>query len=250
MKANPYESFSCGGLGEIVVKREVPNPLTRKSLANLICAYLNREINSAEMDAHLLEYDECGDPIIEHVVDSMYDYCEGADDRLVCLSKSQWDHVQRLLLLLAADCRIDTHTLTHWSWRQLIAFIAISCFLCCSFVLGWGPHLWFVTIPFGLVSIALRYGYPMEISERSDVHPYREIIYPFASMHDLATAYRSATFQKTRYPRKFGLRDADSTAVNEYRMIHCFVLWLVFSPVILLFQSLPAFETKFSARGV
>ena len=249
MNTNPYESYSCEGLGQIAPKTETPDPPTRESLSKLIRAFLSSEITAFELDNQLAFYDECGDPIIQLVVDSIWYHYDDCDDHLVCMSIPEWDHVQRLLLVLAADCHIEQKTHSYWSWRQLIALTALIGFICCGLEMGWGSHLFIVAIPFGLVSIALAFAIPVRRKEQADANPYREIIYPFASLGDLAAAYHSVDFRKTRFPRHLTLRRIRSPAMDWFWMIHSFVIWMVFSPVPLLIQSLPSRETDTAVRA-
>jgi len=215
--------------------------LTRASLAKLIEAFLSGEITAFEFDDQLDPYRDSNDPIIRHAVDAVWYHYDDCDDHLVCFSKQQWDYFQRLLLVLSSDCRIETQSQRQWSIKQLIAAVALCGFAYFAVQFGWGQHLLILSIPFGFVSIALSF---WRHRDETAPDPYAPIIFPFATFSDLATAYRSSDFRKTQYPKQIGTRTIRSPFMTAFWQLHAYTIWLILSPIPLLFQTLPDRQTE------
>jgi hypothetical protein len=212
----------------------------------LIQAFLSSEITAFQLDRGLDDFRCSDDPVIRHVVHAIWFRYDDCDDHVVCLSKDQWDYIQRLLLILASDCRVETQTERRWTVKQLIAAVSLCVFAGFALKLGWGHHLLIVAMPFGFVSMALSRWHRR--SESSD-DPYESIIYPFATFSDLATAYYSSTFRKTQYPRHLEDRSIRSPFMSAFWQLYFYTTWLLFSPVPLLFQSLPERQSRTRFRA-
>ena len=74
--------------------------------------------------------------------------------------------------------------------------------------------------------------------------PLTPIIFPFATFSDLATAYRSSRFQKTRYPKQIRERMIRSPFMAAFWTLHTYTVWLILSPIPLLFQMFPVKRTE------
>ena len=98
MTTNPYHSS-----GIDPVQTDVAAISGRESLSALIQAFLAGEITAFEFDERLDPYRDSNDPVIRHVVEAVWYHYDDCHDHLVCLSKSQWDYFQRLLLVLACS---------------------------------------------------------------------------------------------------------------------------------------------------
>ncbi|MCG8653794.1 MAG: hypothetical protein MI861_28405, partial [Pirellulales bacterium] len=204
---------------------------SRESLATLVQAFLASEITAFEFDERLEPFRDCDDPVIRHVVEAVWYHYDDCNDHLVCFSKQQWDYFQRLLLVLASDCRVETESERKWSIKQLIAVVSLCGFAYFALQSGWGYHLLILSIPFGIISIALSYWCPQS-NAKDD--PYAPIVFPFATFADLATAYRSSGFRKTRYPKHIGERTIRSPFVAAFWQLHAYTMWLTLSPFPLL----------------
>lgn len=219
---------------------DTPAP-SRASLAALIEAFLASEITAFEFDERLDIFRDSDDAVIRHVVDAVWYHYDDCDDHLVCFSKQQWDYFQRLLLLLASDCRIETKSKRQWSLKQLLAAISLVMFGYLALQLGWGYQLLILSIPFGMVSIALSFWQP-KITPNLD--PFASAIFPFATFADLSTAYHASGFRKKRYLKHIGKRTIRSPFMEAFWRLHSYTIWLVFSPFPLLFQSFPVMQTE------
>ena len=214
---------------------------SRASLAALLQSFLASEITSFQFDDQLDAFRDSDDPVIRHVVDAVWYHYDDCDDHLVCFSKQQWDYFQRLLLVLASNCRIETESKRQWSLKQLIAAMSLCMFGFLALQLGWGYQLLILSVPFGFISIALSFWQP-KVKPNPD--PFAAAISPFATFVDLATAYQSSSFRKTRYPKHISKRTIRSPFMEAFWRLHSYTMWLLLSPFPLLSQSIPAMQTE------
>ena len=214
---------------------------SRTSLAALLQSFLASEITAFQFDDRLDTFRDSDDPVIRHVVDAVWYHYDDCDDHLVCFSKQQWDYFQRLLLVLASNCRIETESKRQWSLKQLIAGMSLCMFAFLALQLGWEYQLLILSLPFGFVSIALSFWQP-KINPNPD--PFASAIFPFGTFADLATAYHASGFRKTRYPKHIGKRTIRSPFMKAFWRLHSYTIWLVLSPFPLLFQSFPVTQTE------
>jgi hypothetical protein len=212
---------------------------SRASLAALLQSFLASEIAAFQFDEQLDAFRDSDDPVIRHVVYAVWYYYDDGVDHLVCLSKQEWDYFQRLLLVLASNCRIETETESkpQWSLKQLIAAMSLCMFGFLAVHVGWGYQLLVLSVPFGFISIALSFWQP-KVKPNPD--PFASSIFPFATFADLATAYHSSGFRKTRYPKHISKRTIWSPFMKAIWRLNAYTMWLVLSPFPLLFQSFPA----------
>ena len=238
MQLNPYEPPEANARNDGAA--ELPS---RDSLATTIRAFLSSDITAFEFDERLDAFRDSKDSVIQHVVEAVWFHYDDCDDHRVCMSKTEWDYFQRLLLVLSSDCRIEKKTERRWSPKQLVAAVSLCVFTYFSFRMGWGSQLFILAIPFGFISIALSFWHaPSQLSD----DPFQPIIFPFATFSDLATAYRSSQFRKTQYPKQIAKRTIRSPFMAAFWQIHAYVMWLILSPVPLLFQMFP--ETRSQTR--
>ncbi len=228
---NPYEPPHAAG-GD----NNPAGAASRDALATLIRAFLSSEITAFELDEGLDAFDDSDDPVIQHVATTVWCLYDDFEDHEVCVSKAEWDYLQRLLLVLESGCRVETHSERRWSFKQWIAAVSLCVFAYCAVQMGWGTHLFLLAVPFGLISMALSC---WQQRTDSDVDPYQQSIVPFASFSDLATAYRSSRFRKIPYPRQLETRTIRSPLMNRFRQLYFYTLWLILSQIPLLFQLLP-----------
>lgn len=219
---------------------------SRSNLAGTIESFLAGDLSAFEFDDRLDAFRESDDPVIQVVTTAVWYYYDDCDDHLVSLSKPEWDYFQRLLLLLASDCKVDTQTRRVWSLRQLVAAVSLILFIYFAAETGWGRHLLVLAIPFGVISMLLCY---VDREPRTQVDPYQPIICPFATLSDLEVAYRSSQFRKTRYPKEIAGRSIRSPFMDGFHQLYAHIVWLLLSPIPLLLQSFPETETQSLARA-
>ncbi len=105
---------------------------------------------------------------------------------------------------------------------------------------GFGEHLFIVSIPLGVVSIALSKAGD-RVSEAEMEHLIT--VAPFESADQLQTVRRSvAGFQQKPYPELLCKKRVRSDSMDRARAFQTTFCWLVFSPIVLLSQMLPTRE--------
>ena len=120
MKPNPYEPPVSD-----IANTDLPEAPSRESLGKVIQAFLAREITAFEFDERLDAHRDSDSPMIQHIVDAVRYHYDDCDDHLVSLSKDQWDYIQRMLLVLASDCRIENRSENRWPRKQLSAAVTL-----------------------------------------------------------------------------------------------------------------------------
>ncbi|MBI1323090.1 hypothetical protein GC170_07870 [bacterium] len=212
--------------------------ISRQSLARLMRSYLADEISAFRFDESLQAFSATKDPVVREVACLLWYFYDDLTDHHVRLGKPEWDLNQRLLLVLESDCRVETDVKRIWSFRQLLALAALLLFAWAAYVTGWGDHIPLVAFPFGLVALALL-SIPPESKSNDD--PFQPIVWPFASFADLARAYDSSNFRKTRYPKEVERRFEDfrkqadrfwslrsQNGTLYFSLMFCSPFWLVY----------------------
>ena len=123
------------------------------------------------------------------------------------------------------------------TWRQLTAGICLAVFTCAAVRSGFGDHLFFVAVPLGIVSMLLSYW-----RRRARAPHDRTLlpVVPFSSISEvLSVRHRVAQFSKSPYPRVLESRRIRGPVGEAVLWVPCILLWLMFSPLVLLFQSMP-----------
>ncbi|WP_437192573.1 hypothetical protein [Planctomicrobium sp. SH527] len=219
------------------LRSKVVDRHARSELAALIERFLASEITAFQFDAELDNWGDSHDPVIQYVVESVWYFYDDCKDHFVVMTKADWDYFQRLLLLLKADCSIQTVRTRKWSWTQLVAAGCLVMFGTIVFLYGWGEFLVLTTIPLGIISLLLARQRSMITSSLPLLH---QQISPFASFTNLWAAHDSVEFKKQRYPRELSTRRIRSDSISGMPHPYLLVLvWLIYSPIILFSQLFP-----------
>lgn len=243
---NPYQPLDSASGAQAS-----PPELSRAILARLIRQVLDGQLDGSEFDHQLSSHQLGADPILPIFIDQLLDVCvdstalEKNGRTSIQLDKRNWDYLQRLLLLLEADCQLETHSQRYWSMTQLVAAGAIIGLTIVAGIWGWNGLAW-AWIPCGLLSMGLERILSRTTRSRS---AYHAIIEPFASIGDLRTAYESTRFTKQKYQ---GPTPAGHANPNYLLMVIGYLLigvfWLALGPVILAIQIAPRTEFTIQAR--
>lgn len=219
---------------------------SRDSLAATIRRFLDGEISAFAFDDALQPFHRSSDPTVRYVTSAVWYHYDDCKDHMAALSKPEWDYFQRLLLLLQSDNQVETTTVRHWSWTQVAAVVALLGFIWCIYQFGWGRHLLAFSIPFGLASIAISFFRQSHIA----VSPYKPLLAPFSNFQELSDTYRTtAGFAKKRCPAPVERRRIRSRVAEFGARLQLYGVWLMFSPLPLLVQSLPMAETRTRVRS-
>ncbi len=215
----------------------------RDALAAVIRRYMNEEITAFAFDEQLNQFHGSSDDAVCFIAGALWYHYDDCTDHLAVLSKPEWDYFQRLLLLLESDYRLETVSVRRWSLTQLVALIALVGFGWVVIQLGWGTHLLAAAMPFGIVSMAISWFR----RATATTGQYDPRLFPFASFADLRTAYEQVAFKKARYPRHIASRRIRWSLLTKTIELKGYVVWMMLSPLVLLFQTLPIRETHVSA---
>ena len=210
----------------------------RDNLAAVIEVFLAEDVGAFEFDDRINAVAaDTDDETVRAVVQLLWYHYDDIKDHTVALSREEWDYFQRLLLLLRSTSSLQSDRRLRWTERQAIAIIAILAFADSAFLLGFGWQLLLVTIPVGVVSIAL-WRWSLRESESDDKELLR--LTPFASFSELLAVHRTIPgYRKRRYPRSMKTRKIRGPIANAFLTIYWGAMWLMFSPAVLCYQALP-----------
>lgn len=212
----------------------------RDELAQVIRRYMNDEISAFAFDEQLNAFRNSPDSTVCFVSNALWFFYDDCTDHLAVLSKTEWDFFQRLLLLMESDGVVETVVSRRWSFTQLAALAALIGFGWVAMRLGWGYHLLAAAMPFGAVSIGIAWF--REATAAAD--PCDPLAFPFTGFAELRAVYKAAAFTKAPYPRRIAPRQIRSPLLTRTIQLRTYVVWLMLSPIVLLFQTLPIRQTQ------
>jgi hypothetical protein len=225
----------------------------RKQMADMIRSYLNEEIKSFQFSDALANIrEQTEDSTVELIAEILWCYYD--DDWLshkVIASKEEWDYFHRLLVVLESDTELEAVETRKWSPRQPIAICAASAYAILALYLGWGVHLLALSIAFAPVSMLLSFWRSKESAIRD---PTELALTPFSSLSQIRAACRRVPlFSKKRYPghlmRRMIVHDIIVSPVHLPQMLYRGIMWLVFSPIWLVYQAMPEPESRIRVKA-
>lgn len=214
----------------------------RNKLCEAIAAYTGETIAAFEFDERIFDIaDGTEDKTVKEVVTWLWFHYDDNKDHKIVATKEEWDWFQRLQLMLESDAELRISRKWRWTVRQVIAIPALLLFVKIALVVGYGLHLFIVAIPFGLVSLAISETWwgpkPDQLEDPK--------LTPFSSYTDLIRTRREVYwFTKYRYPKRIESRTIRGQWLNSVMMMNTIVIWLLFAPVALFFQSLPRHDVS------
>ena len=217
----------------------VVNRSDRDALVEVINEYLEEKINAFTLDERLSKIEaRTDDPTVQWVRAQLW-YCyDDCKDHQVVGDKAEWDLIQRLLLLLKSDASVVVEVgPAKWAARQAVAALCLIVAGWTVWRTGWGEHLLITNIPLGVISMCLAY-WRRRAENRIEAHS--AALVPFGSVAQLRSLRRTLSgVVKRRYPGQLAKRRIRSPAVDFLLWLQFGALWLMFSPVALLFQLRP-----------
>ena len=236
---NPYEAPRSTSLE----RRDIVDRVSRDSLIASINAYLDGSIDNFEFDKRNSEVSSStNDRTVHDIVHFLWLHYDDCVRHKAGLSKPEWDYFQRLLLILHSNAQFRPSGQRQWSTRQFLAGAAVVLYLAIALPMGWGSQLLALALPFGMLSIALAFS---ENRRGTTVSPWEAAIYPFARLDELRTVLESAPdFRKRRYPPQTTVRQYRSRLASFAINLQTYAMWVIFSPLVLLFQALPRTDSE------
>lgn len=178
------------------------------------------------------------DETVKFVGRLMWFHYDDLKDHKIVASKQEWDYFNRLLLLLESEVEAEfVKTPRSWRAQQAVAALFLAGFVFVALRSGFGKSLIVYTLLSGAVSMFVMWSGLRGLEKPSAA----EIaITPFPSIASLLSIRRRVTmFARKRYPKSIAGRRIRNPFVEKVRCIPTGILWLVFSPIVLLIQALP-----------
>ena len=212
----------------------------RNQLILAIQSFLDEKTDALQFDEIIFDIDaKTEDETIHFAVEMLWLYYDDFKPHKVTLIKEEWDAIQRLILLLSSDREIVQKKKWHYTARQLVAVGLLALYALICFYVAIGLTLFYATIGLGLLSIALSL-WKREYESNKKV---RWEIYPFTTVTQLRNVRsETAFFQKQHYPVQVGERSIRTPFANALLHIHSKLSWLVYAPLVLLYQALPEID--------
>lgn len=219
----------------------------RNDTATLITAFLSGRLDNSHTQLWHRVY-QSEDDTVRYACEILGDYHEGYDCDVHLMDKSEWDHLERVRLVLLSDAELCRDSRCKFGARQLLCCVGLIAFAVFVFFTGSGWHLLAGTSILGVLVVAVGKFTP---STTSESNPYEPIIEPFATVQQLSNTYKStASFRKNRFPKEWRDDTSDwehlSWLINSFWLSVCAIVLLVLSPIILLVLAVPECEPKYT----
>ena len=217
----------------------------RDELGALIERYLGEEIMAFEFDAAINELsDATEDATVRELVIWLWFHYDDIRDHKVVATKEDWDFFQRVLLLLRSDGQLLRTGRRRWTIRQPIAACGVMAFGVAALTLGFPEPSLLACIPLGGLSAMLDWW-----RDRGKRSCSRDglLAYPFSSVSEMLDVRRRVeSFAKRRYPGHLrGRTIRHQVAEAALRATYVPILWCLISPLMLLRQSLPEYDSDY-----
>ncbi len=216
------------------------DPSARSALAAAMRGYLREELTAFQLDEALDKLrNSTRDETCLEVADWLWYSYDDIDDHRVIADKSSWDTLHRLLLLIESGAEWQKSPVI-WSWGRLqaLALLFFGIFLSIAVPSGWGQHLLILALPFGFVVVAINWAERRK--EKQTASAILDALTPFSSLAELRQArLRVPGFVKMPLPQTVLSRCIRQPLAGVIMSLPSYILSAIFSPLILLLQSLP-----------
>jgi hypothetical protein len=223
-------------------KSRTVNRKNRDALVAVINRCLDGEMATFQFDDLVLD----GGGFTENMAASYAKMLlENLNDQKAQWSKEDWSYLQRLILILESDWHIEYNTTWQWSFSQVAAVVAFLFALYAANWMGWAVTSLVLLIPLAAASMSLSLWNRRSRRNRAPKQP--NLQFPFSSFADLLACRRSIpTFKRRKCPpglERLTLRTPPMGGGRRSDLVSSAVLWVPFSPLVLLFQLFPAMTT-------
>ena len=233
-----------------------PDRPARDRLAAAVRGFLAGDLWAFAFDEAIWEIrGGSADQTVQAVGDRLWHHYDDCTDHPAALCREEWDYFQRLLLILESDAHLTETNVRRWSATQAVAAFGLILTILC----GWGTFVesgfeWPLLAAFvpGFVLSAAVHLVNREARRRGAAagppDPLYGVVAPFASVAELAEVHRAAAFRKRRFPPEVGERRIRARASEGLLWVQTAWGWFVGTPLVLLWQCLPATDTTASVR--
>jgi hypothetical protein len=209
-------------------------------MSEAIRDYMAEKITAFQLDDSLFAIaGETQDGTVKIVAESMWFHYDDCKNHKIVATKQEWDYFNRLLLRLDSEAEVDLiKTRGPWRSEQTIAAFCLMVFALVLLIGGFRRSLFGCLLFSGVASVFLVW----YTRAREKESTRTEIaVTPFQSVSELlAVRRRVNNFNRKRYPRAMAGRRIRSRLVVALMWLYKAPLWLIFSPVILLWQAWPS----------
>jgi len=214
------------------------NRTDRDSLINYINQYISEEISAFDLDDSLMEIaDKTDDETVKIVSEYMWYFYDDLKDHNIVATKEEWDLFQRFILLLKSDEKLIEIESKKYTVRQIFSLILLCIFFFAWWKFGWNVQLLMTSMVLGVFSIIISFWKRVEEQKNSELIPE---IFPFENFsHLMKIRKNNSRFKKKKYNRKLESQRVRSPIVDILKHLRYRISWLIYSPIVLLFQSLP-----------
>jgi hypothetical protein len=211
-------------------------------MIEVIRCYMDDQITAFQFDEMLAEIDsDTEDTTVRAVVRELWFCYDDCKDHNIVASKQVWNYFNRLLLLLASDAEIEVvRVWRDWHAGQRVAAISLACFcfLMARTGIRWGPDLFILAMPFGVVSMVI--GWFNLQRRKKAATTLKAALDPFPTLSSLLSVRRrTRDFEKIKYPSAIAGRRIRGPVMERLPWILWGTLWLMFSPIVLFVQMMP-----------
>lgn len=215
----------------------------RDSLISLIKKYTSEKIGAFDLDESLAELaDKTKDETVSIVSNYLWYFYDDFEDHSIVASKEDWDLFQRFILLLKSDEELRLIEQKKYTIRQVLSAILLCIFCIAWWQFGWEFELLITSAFLGVFSIFISFWKQKE--EQNNTDDISEL-FPFNSFQQLMRIRKKQElFQKVKYNYKLEKKRIRSPEDDALMHLRSRLLWLIYSPVVLLFQSFPEEKTQ------
>jgi hypothetical protein len=223
------------------------NRTDRDLLISLLNQYISEEITAFELDEYLTELSyNTNDKTVKIVSNFMWHFYDDVKDHTIVASKEEWDLFQRLVLLLESDEELIEMISKKYTIRQMLSLGLLCIFFYAWWKFGYNLKLLITSMLLGGFSIIISAWKEKEEQGKDDI--IREI-FPFENLHHLMKTRKKITgFKKKKYNRRLRRKSIRNPSMDMFMHLINMLAWLVYSPIVLLFQSMPEKETRVKTK--
>lgn len=228
----------------------------RDAMVEAIRSYMDQKIASFKFDETLCQIAGTSkDESVQMLPRAVWGLYSDIEDHKITVSKSQWDYLNRLLLLLSSDIDFEiewTRAGRRWSSYKTLCALCLAGFGLVGLWAGMGKLLVVYWIVSGFVVLAL-FRILLQNDERAFA-PKRPI-FPFPSVGALFSVRRQVPeFARERYTKSMSRKAAKHSFLNKIMWILWSPVWVAMAPLGLLLLALPIrqweMRLKMPADGV